>query len=179
MTTPANATTQALEKAIRNIPDFPQPGIQFKDITTVLQDGKLFAMCIDELTNDFKPGDVDAVVGIDARGFIFAAAAAYKLQCGFVPVRKKGKLPYQTYEQSYSLEYGSNTIAIHTDAVHKGSRVLLIDDLLATGGTAAAAADLLAKVGAQILECSFFIELKFLNGRDKLKGFPVRSLVTY
>ncbi|MFN7138535.1 MAG: adenine phosphoribosyltransferase [Limisphaerales bacterium] len=179
MTTLANPTLQELEKAVRNVPDFPQPGIQFKDITTVLQNGRLFAKCIDELTNDYKPGDVDAVVGIDARGFIFAAAAAYKLQCGFVPVRKKGKLPYQTFEQSYSLEYGSNTIAIHTDAVHKGSRVLLIDDLLATGGTAAAAAELLDKVGAQILECSFFIELKFLNGREKLKRFPIRSLITY
>lgn len=178
MTTP-NATIESLANAIRNIPDFPQPGIQFKDITPVLQDGVLFARCIDELTNHFKPGQVDAIVGIDARGFIFAAAAAYKLQCGFVPVRKKGKLPYQTYEQSYSLEYGANTIAIHTDAVHKGSRVLLIDDLLATGGTAAAAADLLDKVGAQILEISFFIELKFLNGREKLKRFPVRSLVSY
>ena len=177
--TTTNTTIESLAKAIRTIPDFPQPGIQFKDITPVLQDGALFARCIDELTNQFKPGQVDAVVGIDARGFIFAAAAAYKLQCGFVPVRKKGKLPYQTYEQSYSLEYGANTIAIHTDAVHKGSRVLLIDDLLATGGTAAAAADLLDKVGAQILEISFFIELKFLNGREKLKRFPIRSLVSY
>jgi len=179
MTTLSSPAIQELEKAIRNVPDFPQPGIQFKDITPVLQNGALFTRCIDELINCYKPGDVDAVVGIDARGFIFASAAAYKLQCGFVPVRKKGKLPYQTYEQSYSLEYGSNTIAIHVDAVHKGSRVLLIYDLLATGGTAAAAAELLNKVGAQILECSFFIELKFLNGREKLKGFPVRSLVTY
>lgn len=172
-------TLDDVAKAIRNIPDFPQPGIQFKDITPVLQSGALFAKCIDELTKNFRPGDVDAVVGIDARGFIFAAAAAYKLQCGFVPVRKKGKLPFQTYEQSYSLEYGANTIAIHTDAVHPGSRVLLLDDLLATGGTAAAAAELLRKVGAQILEISFFIELKFLNGRDKLQGFPIRSLVAY
>jgi adenine phosphoribosyltransferase len=172
-------TLDDLAKAIRNIPDFPQPGIQFKDITTVLQNGPLFTKCIDELTNNYHPGSVDTVVGIDARGFIFAAAAAYKLQCGFVPVRKKGKLPFQTYEQSYSLEYGSNTIAIHTDAVHPGSRVLLIDDLLATGGTAAAAAELLNKVGAKILEISFFIELKFLDGRDKLKGFPVRSLIAY
>jgi adenine phosphoribosyltransferase len=179
MTTLANPSLAELEKAIRNIPDFPQPGIQFKDITTVLQNGVLFQKCIDELTRDFKPGDVDAIVGIDARGFIFAAAAAYKLQCGFVPVRKKGKLPYQTFEQSYSLEYGAATIAIHTDAVHKGSRVLLVDDLLATGGTAAAAAELLNKVGAKILECSFFIELSFLNGRQKLKDFPIRSLVVY
>src|SRR5688572_5806959 len=172
-------TLDDVAKAIRNIPDFPQPGIQFKDITTVLQNGTLFGRCIDELTRHFQPGDVDAIVGIDARGFIFAAAAAYKLKCGFVPVRKKGKLPYQTFEESYSLEYGSATIAIHTDAVHKGSRVLLIDDLLATGGTAAAAAELLNKVGAEILEISFFIELQFLKGREKLKPFPIRSLVTY
>lgn len=174
-----NHSANDLAKAIRNVPDFPKPGIQFKDITPVLANGCLFAKCIDLLTNDFKPGDVDAVVGIDARGFIFAAAAALKLQCGFVPVRKKGKLPYQTFEQSYELEYGSSTIAIHTDAVHKGSRVILIDDLLATGGTAAAAAELLKKVGANILEVSFFIELSFLKGREKLKGVPVRSLVVY
>src|SRR3954463_6492222 len=141
--TTAQVTAADLAKAIRNIPDFPKPGIQFKDITPLLADAKLFAGSIELLTQNFKPGDVDAIVGIDARGFIFAAAAAMKLQCGFVPVRKKGKLPFQTYEQSYDLEYGSNTIAIHTDAVRHGSRVLLIDDLLATGGTAAAAAELL------------------------------------
>src|SRR5208282_3564534 len=113
-----------------------QPGIQFKDITPVLGDARLFRASIDQLTANFSPGAVDAVVGIDARGFIFAAAAAYKLGCGFVPVRKKGKLPHKTYEESYTLEYGSNTVAIHVDAVRPGSRVLLVDDLLATGGTA-------------------------------------------
>ncbi len=174
-----NPSVADLAQAIRNVPDFPQPGIQFKDITPVLANGRLFKKCIDQLVGNFKPGDVDSVVGIDARGFIFAAAAAMKLECGFVPVRKKGKLPFQTYEQSYDLEYGSNTIAIHTDAIRHGSRVLLIDDLLATGGTAAAAAQLLHKVGANILEISFFIELSFLNGRNKLQGFPLRSLVVY
>lgn len=119
------------------------------------------------------------MVGIDARGFIFAAAAAVRLQAGFVPVRKKGKLPHLTHEQDYDLEYGTNTIAIHIDAVKPGSRVLLIDDLLATGGTAAAAAALLRKIGAQILEIAFLIELGFLNGRAKLKDYPVRSLVRY
>jgi adenine phosphoribosyltransferase len=168
-----------IERAIRNIPDFPKPGIQFKDITPVLADAGLFAGSIDLLTANFKPGTVDAVVGIDARGFIFAAAAALRLKAGFVPVRKKGKLPYQTHEQNYALEYGENSIAIHTDAVKPGSRVLLIDDLLATGGTAAAAAMLLQKVGAEILEISFLIELKFLAGRDKLKNYNVRSLVVY
>lgn len=172
-------TAADIERAIRNIPDFPKPGIQFKDITPLLADAKLFSGSIDLLTSNFKPGQVDAVVGIDARGFIFAAAAAVKLRAGFVPVRKKGKLPYQTHEQDYDLEYGTNTVAIHTDAVRPGSRVLLIDDLLATGGTAAAAAALLKKIGAQILEVNFLIELSFLKGREKLKGYPVRSLVVY
>lgn len=178
MTTP-NVSAQELAAAIRNIPDFPKAGIQFKDITPVLADPRLFSGSIDLLTAHFAPGDVDTVVGIDARGFIFAAAAAYRLKCGFVPVRKKGKLPFKTYEQSYDLEYGSNTIAIHIDAVRPGSRVLLIDDLLATGGTAAAAADLLRRLDVTILELSFLIELSFLKGRERLKGLPVRSLVAY
>jgi adenine phosphoribosyltransferase len=174
-----NATVEQLAKAIRNVPDFPQPGIQFKDITPVLSDPRLFAGSIDLLAGQFQPGSIDAVVGIDARGFIFAAAVAYKLRCGFVPVRKKGKLPYLAYEQSYDLEYGSNTIAIHTDAVKPGSRVLLVDDLLATGGTAGAAAKLLQRLGAKILEITFLIELSFLKGRSKLEGFPVRSLIVF
>jgi adenine phosphoribosyltransferase len=173
-TTPAD-----IERAIRNVADFPKPGIQFKDITPVLADARLFSGCIDLLIDGFKPGQVDAVVGIDARGFIFAAAAAVRLQAGFVPVRKKGKLPYQTHEQEYDLEYGTSSIAMHVDALKPDSRVLLIDDLLATGGTAAAAASLVQKLGAQILEISFLIELKFLNGRDRLKGQKVRSIVVY
>ena len=172
-------TVAEIERAIRNIPDFPKPGIQFKDITPVLADARLFSGSIDLLTEKFKPGSVDAVVGIDARGFIFAAAAAVKLQAGFVPVRKKGKLPYKTHEQEYALEYGTATVAVHVDALKPGSRVLLIDDLLATGGTAAAAASLVKGLGAQILEISFLIELGFLSGRDKLKGYPVRSLIVY
>src|SRR5438132_6568717 len=172
-------TPAVLQRAIRNVPDFPQPGIQFKDITPVLADARLFRGCIDLLTANYKPGSVDAVVGIDARGFIFAAAAAVKLQAGFVPVRKKGKLPFQTHEQQYDLEYGTATVAVHVDALKPGSRVLLIDDLLATGGTAAAAAALVQKLGARILEISFLIELKFLNGREKLKDHKVSSLVVY
>jgi adenine phosphoribosyltransferase len=174
-----NVTADDLANAVRNIPDFPQPGIQFKDISPVLADARLFSGCIDLLTANVVPGAVDAVVGIDARGFIFAAAAALKLQAGFVPVRKKGKLPCKTFEETYQLEYGTNTVAIHVDAVHPGSRVLLVDDLLATGGTAAAAANLLERVGAHILEITFFIELGFLNGRERLTRFPVRSLVTF
>ena len=175
----SKVTANDLAQSIRNIPDFPKPGIQFKDITPVLADPKLFGASIELLTANLKPGMVDAVVGIDARGFIFAAAAAYRLECGFIPVRKKGKLPFETFEESYDLEYGSNTVAIHRDAVKPGRRVVLIDDLLATGGTALAAANLLRRIGVNILEINFLIELSFLNGRSKLTGLPVRSLISY
>ena len=176
---PATVTPAQIAAAIRNVPDFPKAGIQFKDITPVLADARLFAGVIDLLTQDFKPGDVDAVIGIDARGFIFAAAAATKLHAGFVPVRKKGKLPFQTIEEDYALEYGHSTVAMHIDALKPGAKVLLVDDLLATGGTAAAAISLVKKLGGQILEVGFVIELKFLNGQEKLHGLPVRSLVSY
>ncbi|HEV2694051.1 MAG TPA: adenine phosphoribosyltransferase [Verrucomicrobiae bacterium] len=172
-------TVAEIEKAIRNVPDFPKAGIQFKDITPVLADARLFSGVIDLMTQNVTPGSIDAVVGIDARGFIFAAAAAKKLNAGFVPVRKKGKLPFTTIEQDYALEYGHATVAMHTDALKPGSRVLLVDDLLATGGTAAAAAALVQKLGGKIVETVFLIELKFLDGRKKLSGFPIRSLVTY
>jgi len=168
-----------LRGAIRDVPDFPKPGILFKDITPVLADPRLFAGSINLITHAFNPGEIDYVVGIDARGFIFAAAAALRLKAGFVPVRKKGKLPYQTHEESYDLEYGSNTVAIHVDAVHQGSRVLLVDDLLATGGTAAAALQLLNRLGAEIVGASFLIELAFLKGRDRLGGVPLHALLTY
>jgi adenine phosphoribosyltransferase len=174
-----DAILNDIKKAVRNVPDFPKPGIQFKDITPVLSDPRLFAGCIELLTRHLKPGDVDFVVGIDARGFIFAAAAALRLKAGFVPVRKQGKLPYHTHEESYELEYGSNTVAIHIDAVHQGSRVLLVDDLLATGGTAGAAVQLLRRLGAQIVGVSFLIELAFLAGRARLTGMPVNALITY
>jgi len=170
---------EAIQRAIRNVPDFPKPGIQFKDITPLLADASLFAATIELLTGSFQPGDVDAVVGIDARGFIFAAAAALKLRAGFIPVRKKGKLPFTTHEESYALEYGTATVALHTDALKPGSRVLLIDDLLATGGTAEAAAKLVERVGGTILQISFLIELAFLKGRDRLKPYRVNSLVVY
>ena len=176
---PATVTASQIEAAIRNVPDFPKPGIQFKDITPVLADARLFAGAIELLTARFAPGSIDAVVGIDARGFIFAAAAATKLKAGFVPVRKKGKLPFTTIEQDYALEYGHATVAMHTDALKPGERVLLIDDLLATGGTAAAAVALVQKLGGKILEAGFLIELKFLKGRDQLAGIPIRSLITY
>jgi adenine phosphoribosyltransferase len=176
---PQPVTAAEIAAAIRNVPDFPKPGIQFKDITPVLADARLFAGAIDLLAGKFTPGSIDTVVGIDARGFIFAAAVAVKLQAGFVPVRKKGKLPYNTHEQDYALEYGQATVAMHTDSLKPGARVLLVDDLLATGGTSGAAASLVKKLGADIREIVFLIELKFLDGRKLLKDFPVRSLVTY
>jgi len=176
---PKPVTAAEIKAAIRNVPDFPKPGIQFKDITPLLADARLFAGAIDLLTENFSHGSIDAVVGIDARGFIFAAAAATKLNAGFIPVRKKGKLPYTTIEQNYALEYGHATVAMHTDALKPGARVLLVDDLLATGGTSGAAASLVKKLGGNILEIVFLIELKFLDGRQQLKDFPVRSLVVY
>lgn len=168
-----------IESAIRNVPDFPKPGIQFKDITPVLADGRLFAGAMDLLLDGVGRQEVDKVVGIDARGFIFAAAAAARLGCGFVPVRKKGKLPWRTHEESYDLEYGSATVAVHVDAVRPGERVLLLDDLLATGGTASATVSLLGKLGAQLVGIRFLIELSFLDGRRRLGSAPVQSLVTY
>ena len=175
----SEVTVGDLEAAIRNVPDFPQPGIQFKDITPVLGDARLFAGAIDLMAARHADAGIDACVGIDARGFIFAAAAAKQLGTGFVPVRKKGKLPWKTHEESYSLEYGEATVAIHQDALQPGARVLLLDDLLATGGTAAAAVSLLKKIGAEIVEIGFLIELGFLNGREKMNGAPINSLITY
>ena len=175
----SEVTVGDLEAAIRNVPDFPQPGIQFKDITPVLGDARLFAGAIDLMVARHADAGIDACVGIDARGFIFAAAAAKQLGTGFVPVRKKGKLPWKTHEESYSLEYGEATVAIHQDALQPGARVLLLDDLLATGGTAAAAVSLLKKIGAEIVEIGFLIELGFLNGREKMNGAPINSLITY
>ena len=175
----SDVTAADLEAAIRNVPDFPKPGIQFKDITPVLGDATLFAGSIDLLAAHHADSRIDAVVGIDARGFIFAAAAARQLNTAFVPIRKKGKLPYKTIEENFQLEYGEDTVAIHEDALQPGARVLLLDDLLATGGSAAAAAKLVRKVGAEIVEIGFLIELSFLNGREKLSGHPIHSLITY
>ena len=168
-----------LEGAIRNVSDFPKEGIQFKDITPVLSDARLLDGCISHLVGKHSADTVDVVAGIDARGFIFGAAMARELSVGFVPIRKKGKLPWDTYEESYDLEYGSNAIAIHKDAISAGQRVLLIDDLLATGGTASAAVKLLSRTGGKVVESVFFIELDFLDGRSKLGDVPVRALLKY
>jgi adenine phosphoribosyltransferase len=173
------ASLSELEQSIRNVSDFPNPGIQFKDITPVLADGRLFDSTIHHLLSDIPTGSVDKIVGIDARGFIFGAAVAHRLGAGFVPVRKKGKLPWKTHEQSYDLEYGSSTVAVHIDAVAPGERILLVDDLLATGGTAGAALQLLSRLWAKIVGVRFVIELGFLGGRGRLGEFDVRSLITY
>ena len=174
-----DVTLEELQAEIRNVPDFPEKGIQFKDITPVLADARLLDGCISHLLSGHSADTVDVVAGIDARGFIFGAAMARELGVGFVPIRKKGKLPREIIEESYELEYGRNTIAIHTDAVSAGQRVLLVDDLLATGGTAAAAASVVAKAGGLVVEAVFFIELGFLDGRAKMGAAPVRSLVRY
>ena len=175
----ANEQIQKLLTALRDVPDFPKPGIIFKDITTILSDGTLFKSAIDIFLEANAGRKLDKVVGIDARGFIFGAAVAYQLGIGFVPIRKKGKLPYKTESMAYTLEYGEAVIEMHVDAIAKGEKVVLIDDLLATGGTAAAAAKLIEKMGGDLVEAQFLIELEFLNGREKLKGFPVCSFLKF
>jgi adenine phosphoribosyltransferase len=168
---------ETLTAAIRDIPDFPKPGIMFKDISPILQDGALFAEVIDIIGGRYENQQIDSIVVIDARGFIFGSALAYKLGCGISLVRKQGKLPWKTHSVSYDLEYGSAAVEIHIDAVSVGERVLIVDDLLATGGTAKAGADLIEKIGARIIALEFVIELSLLNGRDKLDGYTVNSLI--
>ena len=173
-------TISDLQDAIRDVQDFPQPGIVFKDITPVLGDPHLFKASLEHLAATAGDTRIDKVVGIDARGFIFAAGVAQILGAGFVPVRKKGKLPWTTRAMAYTLEYGEAVVEIHEDAVKPGENILLVDDLLATGGTAAAAIKLLKALDANIVATSFLIELAFLNGRDKLgTTSPVHSLISY
>jgi len=168
-----------LKAAVRDVPDFPIKGIIFKDITPILQDPRLFRLAVDTLADRHKDKQLKAVVGIDARGFIFAGAVAYKLGIGFIPVRKKGKLPWKTVVTSYTLEYGSETSEMHIDALANGDNVIIVDDLLATGGTAMAAATLVTKLGGTIAEIDFLIELAFLKGRDRLKDYNVFSTIQY
>jgi len=169
-----------LKKAIRDIPDFPKPGIIFKDITPLLADGVLYRKTIDTLKNRYIGKKIDLVVGIEARGFIFASGLAYALGSGLVIIRKPSKLPYKTYRQTYSLEYGADAIEIHQDAIKPGQNVLVIDDVLATGGTISAALELLGKnFKGTIEELIFIIELDFLKGREKLKGAPIHSLIHF
>ena len=167
---------EKLEKALRRIPDFPKKGIVYIDITPILQDSNLFQLTIDLLAGKYIDSPPDYIAAIDARGFIFGGALAAKLGCGFVPIRKKGKLPYKTFSEEYDLEYGSAEIEVHIDAVPAGAKVLLVDDLLATGGTAAAAIKLLEKLKAQITGIEFIVELGFLNGRKNL-NYPVDSII--
>lgn len=168
-----------LAPRIRDVPDFPVPGILFKDITTLLQDGEAFRDAIDGLHERVKGLAADVVVGMESRGFIFAAPLAYRLGVGFVPVRKLGKLPFETVSIEYELEYGSNTLEIHRDAILPGQRVLVVDDLLATGGTVGATVDLVQQLGGAVVAAAFLIELKALKGRAQLDGFPVISLITF
>jgi adenine phosphoribosyltransferase len=172
--------TDKLRKAVRDVPDFPQAGILFKDITPVLADAWLLQLAIDGMAACFHGQRIDKVVGIDARGFIFGAMLAQRLHTGFIPARKKGKLPYKTIGVDYSLEYGTNSIELHQDAILPGENVILADDLLATGGTAGAVLDLIQRSGGNLLGSVFFIELSFLNGREKISQHgPVHSLLTY
>jgi adenine phosphoribosyltransferase len=165
--------------AVRDVPDFPKKGIMFKDITPVLSDPRSFRASIDLFLEQCRGKEIQKIVGIDARGFVFASAVAYELGIGFVPIRKRGKLPYTTEIAKYSLEYGEAEVEMHTDALTAGERVVLIDDLLATGGTAAAAADLIRRAGGQLLEAQFLIELEFLAGRKQLEPTPVISFLKY
>lgn len=165
--------------AIRDIPDFPKKGIIFKDITTLLTQGPLFRKVIDEIAGHYESKNIQKIIGIESRGFIFGSALAYKLGAGIVPVRKKGKLPHKTVKVTYELEYGTDTLEMHEDALAGGTRVLVVDDLLATGGTAKATAELVRKVGGEIAGYAFLIELLFLNGRKNLNGYEVYSLIQY
>ena len=168
---------QELAGLIRSIPDFPKKGIDFKDITTLLQNGPALKRVVDHFAERYADKAVDAVVAVEARGFILGGALACRLNAGFIPVRKKGKLPYKTYEVTYDLEYGTETIAIHQDALKPGQNVVVLDDLLATGGTIEAVLDLMERFGANVVEVAFLIELTFLKGKERLTSHPVYSAI--
>ena len=168
-----------LEDCIRDIPDFPQPGIQFKDITPLVKDPAMLRLAVHQLIHPFLGEKLTAVVGMEARGFIFGSLAAWELGVGFGPLRKPGKLPYDVQSISYNLEYGSAQLEVHIDALDKSDRILLVDDLIATGGTAAASCELIEKLGAEIAGCAFVVELGYLNGREKLSKYRVHSLIDF
>lgn len=168
-----------LKNHIRSIPDWPKPGILFRDITPLLADAKALATAVEAVAADFKQAGVDYVAAVEARGFIFGAAIAEKLAAGFIPIRKKGKLPYETESVTYDLEYGTDTLEIHLDAIKAGAKVLMVDDLLATGGTMKAACQLIEKVGGQIVGISFLIELKELAGREKISDYHIKTVMSY
>lgn len=168
-----------LRSAIREVPDFPKKGIGFKDITTLIKDKVAFKYAVDEIVNDLKDKNIDYIVGPEARGFLMGSAVAYALGVGFIPVRKKGKLPAEVIQKEYDLEYGTDILEIHKDAIEKGSNVAIVDDLIATGGTVLAVAELLESIGANIKAMEFLIELTFLNPEEKLKKYHINSLVKY
>ena len=168
-----------LRSLIRDVPDFPKPGIVFKDITTLTKDPDGFRAAVDAIAERYADANVDLIVGIESRGFVFGAAVAYRMGLGFVPARKPGKLPASTVSAEYELEYGTDALEIHRDAIGKGQRILIVDDLLATGGTAAATAKLVSGLGGEIIAIAFLIDLAFLGGRDKLAGYEVFSLIEY
>jgi adenine phosphoribosyltransferase len=168
-----------LSALVRDIPDFPEPGIVFKDITPVLADPAAFKTLIEALAGPFRDSGVTKIAGIEARGFTLATPVAGLLEAGFIPIRKPGKLPYETVREDYALEYGTDSLEIHTDAARPGERILIVDDVIATGGTAAAAIKLLRKIGADVVGISVFIELAFLNGAQMLDGVPLNALITY
>jgi adenine phosphoribosyltransferase len=168
-----------LKQHIRDIPDFPKPGILFRDITPMLKDPRIFSEVIDVLQERYAEMNIDKIVAIESRGFIFAAPLACAIGAGLIPLRKPGKLPYETIRVSYSLEYGVESLEVHQDAIERGERILIFDDLLATGGTAAAAIALASKLGGEVVEAGFVIELASLKGRDKIPGIPVFSLISY
>ena len=170
---------EELKKVIREVPDFPKEGILFYDITTLLKDHKALNQAIEAMTKEYSGKAIDAILAIEARGYIFGTPMACKLGTGFIPVRKPGKLPAKTIQETYALEYGEDTIEMHEDAVGSGQKILIVDDLLATGGTAAAACRLVEKAGGQVAGCCFMVELTFLNGREKLDGYEVFSLLKY
>jgi adenine phosphoribosyltransferase len=167
------------QDSIRTIPDFPEPGILFRDITTLLKSGEDFSAMIDELSEVVWPLKPDVIIGPESRGFIIGAAVAYRLQCGFVPLRKPNKLPTEVLRHEYQLEYGTDVLEIHRDAIQKGQRVVLVDDLLATGGTAGAAVKMIEELGGIVSGLVFLIELNYLNGREKLENYPVQTLLQY
>ena len=168
-----------LASYIRNVPDFPKDGIQFKDITTLLQSAEAFRYVIDSWHERYSGKEIDGIVGADARGFIFGSALSYAMGLPFIPVRKKGKLPHDTIAAEYELEYGTDSLEIHSDAITKGQRVVLVDDLLATGGTMGAAVELVNRLGGDIVECAFVVELPLLGGRQKLEPHPIHALVEF
>ncbi len=176
-----NEKLQYVREHVREVPDFPKKGILFLDVTTIVKDAKAFDLCIEYLAENFKDEKIDYIAGIESRGFIFGAALANKLKVGFIPIRKPNKLPAETIKETYSLEYGTDTIEMHSDAVKEGDRVLVIDDLLATGGTAVAACNLIKRAGAQVVAAAFIIELEPLKGKEKIEntGVKVVSMLKY